>query len=158
MSSQDDAEYDPVGNLIYATIVDVQTGGSPTLRRRLAIYDPATDAWIGATSTAPEDFGAGSEAEYLDGKIYVWPGLLSGGAVNGSNSFLYVFDIAANSWEATPSLQDFGVIPGFRSGSMDIWGIALTADHTNGRNLGTDRRSSTSGWEKKENRASTVVR
>lgn len=125
--------YDPVGNRFYATIVDVQTGGSPTLRRRLAIYDPTTDAWISATSAAPENFGAGSEAEYLDGKIYVWGGLLAGGAVNGSNSFLYVFDIAADSWDVTPSLQDFGVIPGFRSGAFDIWGIALTADHANGR-------------------------
>jgi hypothetical protein len=28
----------------------------------------------------------------------------------------------------TSTLQDHGVIPGFRSGSFDIWGVGLTAD------------------------------
>ena len=84
--------------------------------------------WTGVTSPADTEFGPASEAEYLDGKIYVWRGLLNGGAVNGSDSFLYVYDIAANSWSATPTLQSFGVVPGLRSGAIDIWGVSITSD------------------------------
>lgn len=120
--------YDPVEGLLYATIVQTMNGGDPSLLRRLAIYNPAANTWIGTTAPADESFGAASEAEYLDGKIYVWWGLFSGGAVNGSDSFLLVYDIATDAWSATPPLQASGVIPGFRSGAMDIWGVTITAD------------------------------
>ncbi|MHC4787185.1 MAG: NosD domain-containing protein, partial [Planctomycetota bacterium] len=124
--------YDPINDLLYATVVDVATGADPTIRRRLAIYDRGTDSWIGATALADTEFGAGSEAEYLDGRIYVWRGMLSGGAVNGSDSYLHVYDIGADSWSTTPALQSSGVVPGFRSGAFDIWGVALTADPVRG--------------------------
>lgn len=120
--------YDPDEGLLYATIVQTVNGGDPSLLRRLAIYDPAINVWIGATSPADVTFGAASEAEYLDGKIYVWLGLFNGGAVNGSDSSLLVYDIATDAWSATPTLQASGVIPGFRSGAMDIWGVTITAD------------------------------
>ena len=120
--------YDPINNRLYATIVQVMTGGDTTLLRKLAIYDPDGDAWLGATSAAAADFEAASEAEYLDGKIYVWQGGIAGGAVNGSDSYLYVYDIDTDTWSGTPTLQDSGVVPGFRSGAFDIWGVAITAD------------------------------
>jgi hypothetical protein len=108
-------------------MVDVTSGADPTLRRRLAIYDISTDTWIGTTSAADTDFGAGSEAEYLAGRIYVWRGLFSGGAVNGSDSYLHVYDITSGSWSTTPALQASGVVPGFRSGAFDIWGVVISA-------------------------------
>ncbi len=120
--------YDPVNNLFYATMVEVLNGGDLSLFRKLAIYDPDIDSWIGVTFASAEDFGPGTEAEYLDGQVYVWRGLLNGGAVNGSDSYMNVYDIAKDSWSVTPTLQSSGVIPGFRSGGFDIWGIALTAD------------------------------
>lgn len=120
--------YDSVGGLLYATVVQTMNGGDPSLLRRLAIYDPAIDAWIGTTSPSDVVFGAASEAEYLNGKIYVWRGLLNGGAVNGSDSQLLVYDIATDNWSITPTLQESGVIPGFRSGAIDIWGVAITCD------------------------------
>ncbi len=125
--------YDPINNRLYATIVQVTTGGDITLLRKLAIYDPDVDAWLGVTSAADVNFEAGSEAEYLDGKIYVWQGGNAGGAVNGSDSYLYVYDIDTDTWSVTPALQDSGVVPGFRSGSFDRWGVTITADPT--RNL-----------------------
>ena len=73
------------------------------------------------------------EAEYLDGKIYVWQGGNAGGAVNGSDSDLYVYDIYTDTWSVTPTLQDSGVVPGFRSGAFDIWGVAITADPVHNR-------------------------
>src|SRR5262249_3323581 len=85
--------YDPSGNRVYGTIVQVQTagaGGDPSNLSKLAIYNPASNAWIGATSGAPDSWAPGSEAEYLDGKVYVWRGGFSGGAVNGSDSYLDV--------------------------------------------------------------------
>src|SRR5262249_6592769 len=131
--------YDPVGNRMYATIVAVLSagaGGDPTLLSKLAVYDPASNTWTGATSAAaPDSWNAGSEAEYLDGRIYVWRGGFAGGAVNGSDSYLDVYDIAAGAWSRTPSLQDSGVVPGFRSGGMDVWGIALSADGAHHRLL-----------------------
>ncbi len=125
--------YDPINNRLYATIVQVTTGGDITLLRKLAIYDPDVDAWLGVTSAADVNFEAGSEAEYLDGKIYVWQGGNAGGAVNGSDSSLHVYDIDTDTWSVTPALQDSGVVPGFRSGSFDRWGVTITADPT--RNL-----------------------
>jgi hypothetical protein len=120
--------YDPVNDRLYATIVQVTTGGDAGLLSTLAIYDPDSDTWTGTTSGAGTTFGVASEAEYLDGKIYVWRGLFNGGAVNGSDSYLEVYDIATDDWSATPTLQSFGIVPGFRSGAIDIWGVALTAD------------------------------
>jgi len=123
--------YDPVGNRLYATIVNVKTtaaGGDPTLLSKLAIYNPAANSWTGATPAAPDSWSAGSEAEYLDGRIYVWRGGSAGGAVNGSDSYLDVFDIAANAWTRTPTLRDSAVVPGFRSGGFDVWGISLSSD------------------------------
>jgi hypothetical protein len=125
--------YDPVNNLFYATMVEVLNGGDLSLFRKLAIYDPDIDSWIGVTSASDEDFSPGSEAEYLDGKVYVWRGLLNGGAVNGSDSYFNVYDIASDTWSVSPTLQSSGVIPGFRSGGFDIWGIALTADADRGQ-------------------------
>ena len=125
--------YDPVNDRLYATMVQIMTGGDVTLLRKLAIYDPASDTWIGTTSAAAVDFAAASEAEYLDGKIYVWRGFFNGGNVNGSDSLLHVYDIASNSWSTTPTLQSSGVIPGFRSGAFDIWGVAITSDPVNNR-------------------------
>jgi hypothetical protein len=112
--------------------VAFQSGGDSQSIRKLAVYDPSLDTWTGFTSAAPEYFSAGSEAEYLDGKIYVWGGSYTGGAVNGSDSYLQVYDIATNSWSVTPSLQSSGVIPGFRSGAFDVWGVGLTADSIRG--------------------------
>ncbi len=120
--------FDPLNSRLYATIVAYQNGGDPDSIRRLAIYNPGINTWTGFTSASANSFGAGSEAEYLDGKIYVWRGQSAGGAVNGSDSDLDVYDIATGTWSTTPSLQDFGVIPGFRSGAMDVWGVALTSD------------------------------
>ena len=120
--------YDPVNDRLYATVVKVTNGADPTLRRRLAVYDPPTNTWIGATAAADTDFDAGSEAEYLDGRIYVWRGSFNGGAVSGSDSFLHVYDIDSDSWTTTPTLLSSGVVPGFRSGAFDIWGVTLTAD------------------------------
>jgi len=120
--------YDPVNNRLYATMVQVLNTGDPSLRRKLAIYDPAADAWIDTTADSGADFTAGSELEYLDGCMYVWRGAQAGGAVNGSDSYLHVYDIAGGIWSVTPTLQDFGVIPGFRSGAFDIWGVTLASD------------------------------
>ncbi len=120
--------YDPVNQRLYATITSVQNGGDPLLKRKLAIYDPGTNTWTGSTAAADVDWNAGSEAEYLDGKIYIWRGGLGGGLVNGSDSYLHVYDIASNAWTTTPSLHSFGVLPGFRSGAFDVWGVALAAD------------------------------
>jgi parallel beta-helix repeat protein len=127
--------YDPIQNRLYATIVEVATGGDPSLRRKLAIYDPAADAWVGATAAADTSFQVGSEAEYLDGRIYVWRGSFNGGAVNGSDSYLHVYDIGADEWSLTPTLQSSSVVPGFRSGAIDVWGVAITADAAGGRLL-----------------------
>ncbi len=124
--------YDSINNLIYASVVFVTNEGDPTLLKSLAIYDPALDIWIGTTSPGEFTFGVGSEIEYLDGKIYVWQGGFSGGAVNGSDSFLHVYDINLDTWSATPTLQSSGVIPGFRSGAFDIWGVAIASDSDNG--------------------------
>ncbi len=125
--------FDPTHNLLYATIVDVVPGGDQVLKRRLAMFDPAADSWVGTTSKSSTVFGAGSEAEYLNGKIYLWRGGYAGGAVNGSDSWLDVFDIATDAWSATPPLQESGVIPGFRSGALDIWGVTITSDPENNR-------------------------
>jgi hypothetical protein len=125
--------YDPVHHRLYATVVDVTTGADPTLRRKLAVYDIATDTWTGATAPADTEFGAGSEAEYLDGSVYVWRGMFNGGAVNGSDSYLHVYDIDGDAWSITPALQASGIVPGFRSGAFDIWGVALTADPARGQ-------------------------
>lgn len=120
--------YDPVAQRLYVTVTAVQTGGSTLSLRKLAIYDIATNVWIGLTSAADLAWSAGSEAEYLDGKVYVWRGGFGGGAVNGSDSYLHVYDIASDTWSTTPSLQSSGVLPGFRSGAMDVWGVAISAD------------------------------
>lgn len=124
--------YDPVNNLIYASIVFVTNAGDPMLLSSLAIYDPVLDEWIGTTSPGDFSFGIGSEIEYFDGKIYAWQGGFSGGAVNGSDSLLQVYDITQDTWSVTPSLQASSVLPGFRSGSFDIWGVAIAADSENG--------------------------
>ena len=124
--------YDPANDRFYATMVEVLNGGDNSLKRKLAIYDPAGNAWTGVTSASDDEFGAASEAAYLDGKVYVWRGLLSGGAVNGSDSYLNVYDIAAGTWSHSPTLQDFGVVPGFRSGAQDIWGVAMAVDVARG--------------------------
>lgn len=123
--------FDPVGNRLYATIVNVKSasaGGDPTLLNKLAIYNPASDIWTGATAAAPDSWSAGSEAEHLDGCIYVWRGGVAGAAVNGSGSYLDVYNIASNSWSRTSSLRDFAIVPGFRTGGFDVWGISLTSD------------------------------
>jgi parallel beta-helix repeat protein len=124
--------YDPLDRLVYATITDVQIGGDPALRRRLAIYDLDIDTWIGTTSPADTEMAAGSEAEYFDGKVYVWRGGFDGGAVNGTDSFLYVYDIGTDTWSMTPTVQASGVVPGFRSGAIDIWGVTITSDPVRG--------------------------
>ena len=124
--------YDAMNNRFYATMVEILNGGDDSLKRKLAIYDPGVDAWLGVTSAAGDEFGAASEAAYLDGKVYVWRGLLNGGAVNGSDSYLNVYDIAGDTWSHSPTLQDFGVIPGFRSGAQDIWGVAMAVDAARG--------------------------
>jgi len=122
--------YDPVNNRLYTTIIRVQdtsAGGDPSLRRKLAVYDPATDTWLGATSGTGREVNAGSEAEYLDGKIYVWTG--QGGArEDGTDSLLDVYDIATDTWTMTPTLADSGVTPGFRTRHFGIWGTSLAAD------------------------------
>lgn len=125
--------FDSDGGLLYATIVAIPNGADTSLRRRLAIFDPAQNAWIGVTTPTDVDFNAGSEAECVDGKIYVWPGGFTGGAVNGADSRLYVYDIASGAWSQTPSLRDAGVIPGFRSGALDIWGVSISSDIARGQ-------------------------
>lgn len=123
--------FDPVHHQLYATIVavkDPSSGGDATSRSKLAIYDPASDTWKGATSAAPDIWSAGSEAEYLDGRIFVWRGGFDGGAVNGSDSYLDVYDIAKNTWSLSPATLASAIVPGFRSGGFDVWGIALSAD------------------------------
>jgi parallel beta-helix repeat protein len=120
--------YDPSQQSLYATIVAVMDGQDQALRQCLAIYNSLFEIWMGATSPSGIDFGAGSEIEYLDGKIYAWPGSFRGGAVNGSDSFLLVYDIASDTWDRTASLQDSGIMPGFRSGAYDVWGVTITAD------------------------------
>src|SRR5205823_6317349 len=49
-------------------------------------------------------------------------------AVSGADSYLDVYNPAANSWSRTPSLRDAGVVPGFRTGGFDVWGISLCSD------------------------------
>jgi parallel beta-helix repeat protein len=123
--------YDPVGRRFYATIVRVKAaaaGGDPTLLAKLAIYDPVLDTWVGVTPAAPDTWANGSEAEYLDGRIYVWRGGSAGGAPNGSDSYLDVFDLATSTWSRTPTSGDFAVVPGFRTGGFDVWGVSLSAD------------------------------
>jgi parallel beta-helix repeat protein len=120
--------YDPPDQRLYATVTSIQNGAPPLLKRRLAMYDIASNTWTGATAAASLDWSPGSEAEYLDGKIYVWRGGFNGGGVNGSDSYLHVYDIASNTWSTTPSLQASGVLPGFRSGAIDVWGVALSTD------------------------------
>lgn len=123
--------FDAVGNRLYATIVNVTTadaGGDATLLTKLAIYNPTSNVWTGATAAAPDSWTAGSEAEYLDGRIYVWRGGFAGSAANGSDSYLDAYDIASNTWSRTPSLLNSGVMPGFRTGGFDVWGISLTSD------------------------------
>jgi len=124
--------YDRDNNRIYATMVEVLFVGDPSLKRKLAIYNPGRDKWLGVTTAADDEFGPASEAEYLAGKVYVWRGLFNGGAVNGSDSYLNVYDIATDTWSRTPTLQQFGIVPGIRSGAQDIWGPAITADHARG--------------------------
>ncbi|MFO0840447.1 MAG: right-handed parallel beta-helix repeat-containing protein [Phycisphaerae bacterium] len=125
--------YDPLNQRVYATIVNKQSGGDANATRKLAIFDVAANTWTGLTAACTDAFSAGSEAEYLGGKIYVWRGGLAGGSVNGADSYLNVYDIAANAWSRTPSLLDSGVVPGFRSGGFDVWGIGLAADAARGR-------------------------
>ena len=120
--------YDPQGQRLYATITSVQNGANPLWKRTLAVYDPGTNTWTGNTAPAGVDWNAGSEAEYLGGKIYVWRGGSNGGGVNGSDSYLHVYDITSDTWTTTPSLQSSGVLPGFRSGALDVWGVSLAAD------------------------------
>ena len=124
----EDLAWDPVGDRVYATIVAVADGGLGTARRRLGIYDPAADAWVGVTQKATVEFAAGSEVACLDGRVYAWPGGFGGGAVTGADSFLHVYDIASDTWTTTATLQDSAVIPGFRSGAFDLWGVALAID------------------------------
>jgi hypothetical protein len=53
--------WDPVQNRVYATIVavkNVAAGGDPSLLSKLAIYDPVANAWLGATSAAPDSWSA----------------------------------------------------------------------------------------------------
>jgi hypothetical protein len=85
------------------------------------------------TSAGPVNLDPGTEAEYLDGKVYVWRGGFEGGAINGSDSWLLAYDVTTDGWSQTPSLQDAGVVPGFRTGAFDVWGVSLTAD--SGRHL-----------------------
>jgi len=73
-------------------------------------------------------WNAGSEAEYLDGKIYVWQGGYNGAQPDGSDSFLHVYDVAGDTWSATSDLAASEVMPGFRSGAFDIWGVNLASD------------------------------
>ena len=44
-----------------------------------------------------------------------------------------MYDIATNTWTRSPSLRDFAVVPGFRSGGLDVWGVSLSADAVHGR-------------------------
>lgn len=123
--------YDPVGKRIYATIVSIKdeaSGGDPSLLSKLAIYDPASNLWTGVTTAAPDGWIAGTEAEYLDGKIYVWRGGFGGGLPNGSDSYLDVYDLTTGTWGRTPSLSDHGIMPGFGTGGFDVWGVSLSAD------------------------------
>jgi parallel beta-helix repeat protein len=128
--------YDPIGKLLYTTIDNVKTtaaGGDPTLLTKLAIYSPLSNTWLGATAASPDTWNSGTEAEYLDGNIYVWRGGFSGGSVDGSDSYLDVYNIASNTWTVTPSLRDSAVVPGFRTSGFDVWGISITCDAANHR-------------------------
>ncbi|MCA9285512.1 MAG: right-handed parallel beta-helix repeat-containing protein, partial [Phycisphaerales bacterium] len=125
--------FDPTANRIYATIVGTMNGAPGDLRSRLAIYSVASNQWIGTTAPGPFQATAGSEAEWHDGKVYVWRGGFAGGAVNGGDSYLDVYDIASDSWSQTATLQSAGIVPGFRSGAIDVWGVVITADHARGR-------------------------
>lgn len=123
--------FDPIHRRLYATTVrvkDASVGGDASLQRRLAIYFPDIGFWIGTTSVSPDLFQPGSEAEYLDGKIYVYRGGFSAAAVSGADSYLDVYDIETDLWSRTPSLLDSGVVPGFLTGSFDVWGVSLAAD------------------------------
>jgi hypothetical protein len=121
--------FDPVGHRLFATIDNRQDGSDPTALSKLAIYNVASNTWTGFTAAAPDTWGGGSEAEYLDGKIYVWQGGWGGANADGSDSYLDVYDIASNSWSTTATLKDAGgVSPGFRTGPSDVWGVSMTAD------------------------------
>jgi len=124
---------DAPGRRLYATIVAAVNGAAPGLRRRLAVFDVDAEAWVKGTPGSGVDFAAGSEAECVDGKVYVWPGSGAGGAVNGADSSLLVYDIAESAWSSTPTLQDSGIIPGFRSGAFDVWGVTIASDAARGR-------------------------
>ena len=128
--------YDPIGKRLYATIVTIKdeaSGGDPSLMSKLAIYDPASNIWTGVTASAPDAWGGGTEAEYLDGKVYVWRGGFSGGLPNGSDSYLDAYDLATGTWSRTPSLSGHGIMPGFGTGGFDVWGVSLSADTNNHR-------------------------
>jgi parallel beta-helix repeat protein len=123
--------FDSVGSRLYATIARVKdsaNGGDVGLLSKLAIYDPASDTWTGTTSAAPDAWGPGSEAEYLDGHIYVYRGAGAGQSVNGSDSYLDVYDTKTDTWTVSPTLQASGVAPGFCCGGLDCWGVSLSAD------------------------------
>jgi nitrous oxidase accessory protein len=121
--------HDPVNGQLYATIVFGQTGGDPTATTRLARYDIASDTWRGFTRPCPDPIGPGTELAYLDREIYLWRGQGAGGAVNGEDTYVNVYDVVTGNWSATPSLADSGVVPGIRSGSFDVWGVAIAVDH-----------------------------
>jgi len=128
--------FDAASGRVYATIVAVKAaaaGGDPTLLTKLAVFDPNVGSWTGATSAAPDRWSPGSEAECIAGQVFVWRGGFSGNAVNGSDSYLDVYDIATDSWARTPSLRDAAVVPGFRTGGSDVWGVSLAADPARGR-------------------------
>jgi parallel beta-helix repeat protein len=125
--------FDPAGHRLYATIIFYQTGGDPSSTSKLAVYNPSSDAWVGLTASAPDSWGGGSEAQCLGGKVYVWRGGWGGAGVNGSDSYLDVYDIATGTWGRSPSLLASGVIPGWRSGGFDVWGVSLAADEAHGR-------------------------
>jgi parallel beta-helix repeat protein len=118
----------PTNNRLYCTIVQIMTGADPSLLQRLAVFDIAGSRWVGTTAQSGADWGAGSEAEYLDGKIYVWRGLSNGGQPDGSDSYLHVYDLVGNTWSTTSALSDSEVMPGFRSGAFDIWGVSFSSD------------------------------
>ncbi len=116
---------------MYATIIrvkDAASGGDFSLRSKLAIYNPSTNTWLGATSASEEVFEGGSEAEYLDGKIYVWRGGWNGRDPNGADSYLNVYNPTTDTWSRTPALADCGVTPGFLTASLGLFGVAITAD------------------------------
>jgi N-acetylneuraminic acid mutarotase len=120
--------YDAVGRRLYATVIGYQTTGDSTATRKLAVYDPNADQWTGFTAATTAAWGNGTEAEYLDGKVYVWRGGFNGALFDGSDSWLDVYTIATNSWSRTPSLADSDVMVGFRSGATDLWGVTITSD------------------------------